>query len=89
MCLQPDRALDIWPGIGAAGGYLICTMDGIRINETMHAIRDDGSQIDGLYVCGDMSGSIFNGSYPNLLAGMAAGRSATFGRLAGKLAVKE
>ena len=76
-------------GVRQAGGYLICTMDGIRINETMHAIREDGSQIDGLYVCGDASGSFFHGSYPNLLAGMAAGRSATFGRLAGKLAAAE
>lgn len=76
-------------GVRQAGGYLICTMDGIRINETMHAIRDDGSQIDGLYVCGDMSGCFFHGSYTNLLAGMAAGRSATFGRLAGKLAATE
>jgi succinate dehydrogenase/fumarate reductase flavoprotein subunit/uncharacterized protein with FMN-binding domain len=76
-------------GIRQAGGYLICTMDGIRINETMHAIREDGTQIDGLYVCGDMSGSYFAGSYPNLLAGAAAGRSATFGRYAGKLAAKE
>ncbi len=75
-------------GIRQAGGYLICTMDGIRINETMHAIREDGTQIDGLYVCGDMSGSFFNGSYPNLLGGMAAGRSATFGRLAGRLAAQ-
>ena len=64
-------------------------MDGIRINETMHAIREDGSQIDGLYDCGDASGSFFHGSYPNLLGGMAAGRSATFGRLAGKLAAAE
>ncbi len=75
-------------GIRQAGGYLICTMDGIRINETMHAIREDGSQIDGLFVCGDNSGSFFNGSYPNLLAGLAAGRSATFGRLAGRIAAK-
>lgn len=61
-------------------------MDGIRINETTRAIREDGSQIDGLYVFGDMSGSFFHDGYPNLPAGMAAGRSATFGRLAGKLA---
>ncbi|MBQ9663098.1 MAG: FAD-dependent oxidoreductase [Oscillospiraceae bacterium] len=76
-------------GIRQAGGYLICTMDGIRINETMHAIREDGTQIEGLYVCGDNSGSYFHGSYPNLLAGCAAGRSATFGRYAGLLAAQE
>lgn len=73
-------------GVRQSGGYLICTMDGIRIDETMHAIREDGTAIEGLYVCGDCSGSYFHGSYPNLLAGAAAGRSATFGRLAGKLA---
>lgn len=63
-------------------------MNGIRVNETMRAIREDGSQIDDLYVCGDMSGSFFHGSYPNLLSGMAAGRSATFGRLAERLAAQ-
>ena len=90
---EPYRlsTLDAAPfyGVRQAGGYLICTMDGIRINETMHAIREDGSQIDGLYVCGDNSGSFFHGSYTNLLGGMAAGRSATFARLAGKLAAAE
>lgn len=75
-------------GVRQAGGYLICTMDGIRIDSTMHAIREDGTAIEGLYVCGDCSGSYFNASYPNLLAGAAAGRSATFGRLAGKIAAK-
>ncbi len=71
-------------GVRQSGGYLICTMDGIRINENMNAIREDGTAIEGLYVCGDCSGSYFHGSYPNLLAGAAAGRSVTFGRLAGK-----
>lgn len=75
-------------GVRQSGGYLICTMDGIKINEDMNAIREDGSAIEGLYVCGDCSGSYFSGSYPNLLAGAAAGRSAAFGRLAGKNAAK-
>lgn len=68
--------------------YLICTMDGIRIDENMHAIGEDGKAIEGLFVCGDCSGSFFHGSYPNLLAGCAAGRSATFARLAGKIAAQ-
>ncbi|MDO4632519.1 MAG: FAD-dependent oxidoreductase [Eubacteriales bacterium] len=76
-------------GVRQSGGYLICTMDGIRIDENMHAIREDGTAIEGLYVCGDCSGSYFHGSYPNLLAGAAAGRSATFARMAGKNAVNE
>lgn len=75
-------------GVRQAGGYLICTMDGIRIDESMRALDAEGSPIEGLYVCGDCSGSYFNASYPNLLAGAAAGRSATFARLAGKLAAQ-
>lgn len=75
-------------GVRQAGGYLICTMDGIRIDNSMRALNAEGKAIEGLYVCGDCSGSYFHGSYPNLLAGAAAGRSATFGRLAGKLAAQ-
>lgn len=75
-------------GVRQAGGYLICTMDGIRIDESMRALNAEGNPIEGLYVCGDCSGSYFNASYPNLLAGAAAGRSATFARLAGKLAAQ-
>ena len=71
-------------GVRQSGGYLICTMDGIQIDENMHALDTDYKAIPGLYVIGDMSGNYFSGSYPNLLAGAAAGRSATFGRLAGQ-----
>lgn len=75
-------------GVRQAGGYLICTMDGIQIDETMHALDHDYKAIPGLYVIGDASGSYFAGSYPCLIAGAAAGRSATFGRLAGQNAAK-
>lgn len=71
-------------GVRQSGGYLICTMDGIQIDDAMHALDTDYQAIPGLYVIGDMSGNYFSGSYPCLLAGAAAGRSATFGRLAGQ-----
>ena len=71
-------------GIRLSGGYFICTLDGIKIDTNMNAIDKDGNPIEGLYVAGDCSGSYFDGSYPNLLAGCAAGRSVTFGRLAGR-----
>ena len=71
-------------GVRQAGGYLICTMDGIQIDDNMHAIDHDFKAIPGLYVIGDMSGNYFSGSYPCLMAGAAAGRSATFGRFAGQ-----
>lgn len=63
-------------------------MDGIKINTDMNAIDEDGNAIEGLYVAGDCSGGYFHGSYVNLLAGAAAGRSVTFGRLAGRNAAR-
>ncbi len=71
-------------GVRMSGGYFICTMDGIRINTDINAVDENGEAIEGLYVAGDCSGGYFDASYPNLLAGAAAGRSVTFGRLAGK-----
>ena len=75
-------------GVRMSGGYFICTLDGIKIDENMNALTPEGKPIEGLYVAGDCSGSYFDGSYPNLLAGAAAGRSVTFGRLAGKIAAQ-
>ncbi len=75
-------------GVRMSGGYFICTMDGIRINTDINAVDTEGNPIEGLYVAGDCSGGYFATSYPNLLAGAAAGRSVTFGRLAGKNAAK-
>lgn len=76
-------------GVRMSGGYFICTLDGIKIDENMNALDASGKPIEGLYVAGDCSGSYFDGSYPNLLAGCAAGRSVTFGRRAGKLAAHQ
>lgn len=73
-------------GVRLSGGYFICTLDGIQIDENMNALDTEGKPIEGLYVAGDCSGSYFDGSYPNLLAGCAAGRSVTFGRRAGQIA---
>jgi uncharacterized protein with FMN-binding domain len=71
-------------GCRCCGGYFLCTMDGIKINTDMNVISEDGTVIEGLYASGDCSGGYFGNSYVNLLAGAAAGRSVTFGRLAGK-----
>ena len=74
-----QSALDTPPFFGTrqCGGYFICTMDGIQIDERMHAIRANGSAIEGLYVVGDCSGNYSAGSYPNLMGGAAAGRTVT------------
>ncbi|MCI6530168.1 MAG: FAD-binding protein [Mesosutterella sp.] len=65
-------------------GYILCTMDGIQIDTHMNAIDTEGNPIPGLYVVGNDSGSYFSNTYPNLVTGMACGRTVTFGRLVGK-----
>ena len=65
-------------------GRQLCTMDGIIINEHIQALRADGTPIEGLYVTGNDSGCMFSMTYPSNVAGIAAGRTATFGRLAAK-----
>lgn len=73
-------------GVRQHGGYFITTLDGIKIDATMHVVNAQGEPIEGLYCVGDCSGGYFGNSYINLLSGAAAGRSVTFGRLAGKYA---
>lgn len=67
-------------------GYLLCTMDGIHIDTDMNALRADGTKIEGLFMGGNDSGSFFAITYPDLIPGLAAGRSSTFGRRAGRIA---
>lgn len=65
-------------------GYMLCTLDGITINEKFQAVRPDGTAIEGLYVTGVDSGSYYGHTYPNMATGHCAGRTVTFGRLIGK-----
>lgn len=65
-------------------GYMLCTLDGITINEDFQAVRPDGSAIEGLYVAGVDSGSYYGHTYPNMSTGHCAGRSVTFARMIGK-----
>jgi succinate dehydrogenase/fumarate reductase flavoprotein subunit len=71
-------------GVRQRGGYFITTLDGVRIDTGMRVLDEAGKPIEGLYAAGDCSGGYYGISYVNLLAGDAAGRSVTFGRLAGK-----
>lgn len=67
-------------------GYMLCTMDGIKIDESMRALTPAGDPIEGLYVCGNDSGGFFAYTYPDQVPGLAAGRSATFACRAGRIA---
>lgn len=71
-------------GVRQGGGYFITTMDGVKINTNLNVLDTTGRPIEGLFAAGDCSGGYFASTYPNLLAGAAAGRSVTFGRLAGR-----
>ena len=81
--------LDKAPFYGAKNtGDILCTLDGIQIDTNMNAIDTEGNPIPGLYVIGNDSGGYFANTYPNLVTGMACGRTVTFGRHVGKYLAK-
>lgn len=89
---EPHRLtpVDTAPFYGAKNsGYVLCTMDGIVIDDNMRALVQDLNVIPGLYVNGNDSGGYFANTYPNLSTGMACGRTVTFGYLLGKLLAGE
>jgi hypothetical protein len=68
------------------GGQLLCTLDGLLINERLQVLDGQCQPIEGLYAAGNDSGGFFANNYPELVVGSAVGRSITFGFLAGKAA---
>jgi uncharacterized protein with FMN-binding domain len=66
------------------GGQLLCTLDGLRINQKMQVLNASGEVIEGLYAGGNDSGGFFSSNYPELMVGIAMGRTFTFARLAGE-----
>ncbi|MCI9208273.1 MAG: FAD-dependent oxidoreductase [Adlercreutzia caecimuris] len=65
-------------------GRLLCTMDGICIDDQCRALTAAGAPIEGLYVVGNDSGCYYSMTYPNLSTGNAAGRTVTFARRTAK-----
>lgn len=61
------------------------TMGGVRIDEETHALRADGSVIEGLYCAGEITGVIHGA---NRLGGNAIVDFCVFGRIAGNNAAK-
>lgn len=62
------------------GGHVLCTTDGLKIDKHGRVVNAQHEPIPGLYAVGNCSGSIYAGSYPELLIGNANGRTVTFGR---------
>jgi hypothetical protein len=61
-------------------GWLLSTLDGIRIDTQMRPVDAMNVPYEGLHLVGDSSGSYFAHSYPNLLTGYANGRTLTYSR---------
>jgi hypothetical protein len=74
-------ALEKAPFYGATiGGWLLTTMDGLAINTNMQVLDAERNVIEGLYAAGDAAGGLFAHNYPELVVGIASGKSMTFGR---------
>ena len=66
----------------AVGEWLLATMNGVRVNTNLQAIKADGEAIPGLYVIGNDMGGFFSNSYPQMFGGIAHGKTVCFARLA-------
>ena len=71
----------------ALGSWLLATMNGVRVNTNLQAIKPDGEAIPGLYVVGNDMGGFFSNSYPQMFGGTAQGKTVCFARLAALHAV--
>lgn len=65
-------------------GAVLCTVSGLRITPQSEVIDASGAPIAGLYAIGNVSGSMFAGTYPHELSGISHGRCLTFGYLLGQ-----
>jgi hypothetical protein len=70
-------------------GWLLCTLDGIRIDTQMRPLDSMNVPYEGLHVIGDSSGSYFAHTYPNLITGYANGRTCTFARRVARILAGE
>ena len=66
----------------AMSSWILCSLNGVRVNTNIQAIREDGSAIEGLYVLGNDMGGFFRHTYPQFYAGLAHGKTTCFARLA-------
>lgn len=68
-------------------GALLVTIHGVITDVNSQPLREDGTAIDGLYVCGNDQGGFYPHNYPSNFTGINAGRTATFARIAAKHAL--
>lgn len=68
-------------------GALLVTIHGVITDTNSQPLREDGTPIEGLYVCGNDQGGFYPHNYPSNFTGINAGRTATFSRIAAKHAL--
>ena len=68
-------------------GTLLVTIHGVNTDANSQPLRNDGTPIEGLYVCGNDQGGFYPHNYPSNFTGINAGRTATFARIAAKHAL--
>ena len=61
--------------------------DGVITDVNSRPLKNDGTPIEGLYVCGNDQGGFYPHNYPSNFTGINAGRTATFARIAAKHAL--
>ena len=69
------------------GGELLVTIHGVITDVNSQPLKNDGTPIEGLYVCGNDQGGFYPHNYPSNFTGINAGRTATFARIAAKHAL--
>jgi succinate dehydrogenase/fumarate reductase flavoprotein subunit len=75
------QALSVPPyTAGYFGGHVLCTLDGLKINENMQVLDKGKQPIEGLYAVGNCSGSMYAATYPELFIGNANGRTIAHAR---------
>ena len=67
---------------------LLATVSGLMSDCEAHVLDKDGLPIPGLYAAGNVQGNRFGGEDPSMFPGTSHGMALTFGRVAGRNAVK-
>ena len=65
--------------------WLLCTLDGLCINDRFQVLNGDDEPIEGLYAIGNCCGGRYALTYPGILAGNSIGMAMTNGYVCGQV----
>lgn len=64
------------------------TLGGVKVNEKIEAVDEQGNSIPGLYVAGNDAGGLYGDTYDLMMAGSTLGFALNSGRIAAENALK-